>query len=197
MIAQRFRPVGWVAGIALAATALYLVSLQVATERGRLEAIDRKIASTKREIRQLQTEMGTRASLRQLERWNGEVLSLSAPQANQYLSGEAALASLDGAKIGRSPAAPPPVMVATAPSPADPASAAPAPAKPTSFFAALTEPKPAPKLTEQDHKVQQAIAPSTVSVPKRADVALLDRSALSKLASGETGRSSAKGSSKP
>ena len=195
MIAQRFRPVGWVAGIALAATALYLVSLQVATERGRLEAIDRKIASTKREIRQLQTEMGTRASLRQLERWNGEVLSLSAPQANQYLSGEAALASLDDAKIGRSPAAPPPVMVATAPSPADPASAA--PAKPTSFFAALTAPKPAPKLTEQDHKVQQAIAPSTVSVPKRADVALLDRSALSKLASGETGRSSAKGSSKP
>ena len=200
MIAQRFRPVGWVAGIALAATALYLVSLQVATERGRLEAIDRKITSTKREIRQLQTEMGTRASLRQLERWNGEVLSLSAPQANQYLSGEAALASLDGAKIGRSPAAPPPVMVATAPSPAGSAPAGPAPAapaKPTSFFAALTAPKPAPKLTEQDHKVQQAIAPSTVSVPKRADVALLDRSALSKLASGETGRSSAKGSSKP
>ena len=81
MIAQRFRPVGWVAGIALAATALYLVSLQVANERGRLEEIDRKIAHTSREIRQLQTEMGTRASLRQLERWNGEVLALSAPQA--------------------------------------------------------------------------------------------------------------------
>ena len=91
MIAQRFRPVGWVAGIALAATALYLVSLQVANERGRLERIDKKIAATKREILQLQTEMGTRASLRQLERWNGEVLSLSAPQAEQYLSGEASL----------------------------------------------------------------------------------------------------------
>ncbi len=112
MIAQRFRPVGWVAGIALAATGLYLVSLQVASERGRLEAIDRKIAATKREIRQLQTEMGTRASLRQLERWNGEVLSLSAPQAGQYLSSEAALASLNRDGIGDAPSAPPPVIVA-------------------------------------------------------------------------------------
>jgi hypothetical protein len=111
MIAQRFRPVVWVAGVALAATGLYLVSLQVASERGRLEAIDRKIAATKRDIRQLQTEMGTRASLRQLERWNGEVLSLSAPQAVQYLSSEAALASLNRDDIGNVPSAPPPVMV--------------------------------------------------------------------------------------
>lgn len=112
MIAQRFRPVGWVAGVALAATGLYLVSLQVASERGRLEAIDRKIAATRRDIRQLQTEMGTRASLRQLERWNGEVLSLSAPQAGQYLKSEAALASLNDGDIGKSPSAPPLAMIA-------------------------------------------------------------------------------------
>ena len=85
MIAQRFRPVGWVIGIAAAACILYMISLQVATQRGRLEEIDRKIAMTKRDIRQLQTELGTRASLRQLERWNSNVLSLSAPKANQYL----------------------------------------------------------------------------------------------------------------
>lgn len=90
MIAQRFRPVGWVAGIAAAACILYLISLQVATQRGRLEEIDRKIAMTKRDIRQLQTELGTRASLRQLERWNSDVLALSAPKANQYLKDEEA-----------------------------------------------------------------------------------------------------------
>ena len=157
MIAQRFRPLGWVAGIALAATALYLVSLQVATERGRLETIDKKIAATKREIRQLQTEMGTRASLRQLERWNGEVLSLSAPQAGQYLSGEAALASLNQDKIGHSPAAPPPAIVAATDATT---------AKPATVFSALTSATTLPKL---------------VATPPRAAVALLDRSAISRL----------------
>ena len=114
MIAQRFRPLGWVAGIALAATGLYLVSLQVASARGRLEAIDHKITVTKRDIRQLQTEMGTRASLRQLERWNGEVLSLSAPRAGQYLRNDAALAALDHDDLGRLPATAPPATTIAA-----------------------------------------------------------------------------------
>ena len=68
MIAHRFRPVVWVVGCAVAATALYTVSLGVASERTRLEDLDHKIAMTHRDIRQLQTELGTRASLRQLER---------------------------------------------------------------------------------------------------------------------------------
>jgi hypothetical protein len=112
MIAQRFRSVGWVAGVAVAATLLYIISLQVATERGRLEAVDRKIAATKRDIRQLQTEMGTRGSLRQLERWNGEVLSLSTPGANQFLPSEDAISSIDRGNLGAAGAAPPPVMAA-------------------------------------------------------------------------------------
>ena len=112
MIAQRFRPVAWVAGVAVAATALYMVSLGVANERARLETIDRKIAMTKREIRQLQTEIGTRASLRQLERWNGDVLALGTPTATQFLSSEAGLASLDGTKLPNGNV-PPPVMMAS------------------------------------------------------------------------------------
>jgi hypothetical protein len=189
MIAQRFRPVGWVAGVALAATALYLVSLQVASERGRLEQIDRKIAATKREIRQLQTEMGTRASLRQLERWNGEVLALSAPQAGQYLSGEAALETLNRDEIGKKPSAPPPVMVAVTPGAAKPVEKT----TPPALFAALTAPKVPPKLTAQDRTVQAAIAPKAAAPrPMREDVALVDRSALTRLATGEV-----KGKSKP
>ncbi len=194
MIAQRFRPVGWVAGIALAATALYLVSLQVASERGRLEEIDRKIAATKREIRQLQTEMGTRASLRQLERWNGEVLALSAPQAGQYLSGEAALDTLNRDEIGRKPSAPPPVMVAAIPVDAvKPVETT----TPSALFAALTAPKAPPKLTAQDRTVQAAIAPKPASRPKREDIALVDRDALKRIASGETGARRNEGKAKP
>ena len=190
MIAQRFRPVGWVAGVALAATALYLVSLQVATERGRLEAIDRKIAATKREILQLQTEMGTRASLRQLERWNGEVLALSAPQAGQYLSGEAELATLNRDEIGRSPSAPPPVMVAVKAEPTEQAEKT----TPSALFAALTAPAARPKLTAQDRTVQAAIAPKPLP---RSDIALVDRNALSKMAMSESGTRDTKSKTKP
>jgi hypothetical protein len=181
MIAQRFRPVGWVAGVAAAACALYMISLQVASERGQLEEIEHKIASTKRDIRSLQTELGTRASLRQLERWNGEVLALSAPGAGQYLSGEQALATIDKSKLGPASAAPPPVMMAVMAADAD----VPEPEKP--ILEKITTPSPPPKpLTKADRVVQAAIAdrPATASVksdkPKLAmnDKKLLDSKAL-------------------
>jgi len=94
MIAHRFRALGWVAGIASASCGLYLISLQVAAERAKLEDVDRRIALAQRDMRALQTELGTRANMRQLQKWNDDVLSLAAPQAAQYLSSESQLASL-------------------------------------------------------------------------------------------------------
>ena len=93
MIARRLRPIGWVAGVAGAALAFYLVSLQVASERTHLESIERKIALTQRQIRHLETEFSARASLRQLEAYNRDVLALSAPKVDQYLTSEVQLAS--------------------------------------------------------------------------------------------------------
>lgn len=114
MIGQRFRPLGWVAGVTTAATCLYMVSLQVAAERGKLDAVERQIAIAQRDMRQLQTELGTRASLRQLEKWNGDVLALSAPKAQQFLHGESELASLGSGMIDDgTPNAPPAVMNAS------------------------------------------------------------------------------------
>jgi hypothetical protein len=98
---MRFRAVAWSLGISAAATGLYLISLQVAAERGRLEQTETKIMLAKADIRRLNTELGTRGSLRQLEQWNGEVLALSAPKANQFLQGKVQLASLDGATLDR------------------------------------------------------------------------------------------------
>lgn len=112
MIAHRFRAVGWVAVVASAATGLYLVSLQVAAERGKLEAVEHQIVLAQRDMRQLQTELGTRASMRQLERWNGEVLALSAPKAAQFVQSGTQLVSLN--LDDTSPNAPPPVMQAVA-----------------------------------------------------------------------------------
>lgn len=120
MIVQRFKAVGWVAMVAIAATLLYLISLQVAVERGKLEAVEAQIASAHRELRQLQTELGTRASMRQLERWNGEVLALSAPKATQFVNNGAQLVALDLDGERATPNAPPPVMASSAvPRPVD------------------------------------------------------------------------------
>jgi hypothetical protein len=120
MIVQRFKAVGWVAMVAIAATFLYLISLQVAVERGKLEAVEMQINAAQREVRQLQTEMGTRASLRQLERWNGEVLALSAPKAAQFVNNGAQLVALDLDAKRSAPNAPPPMMASVAvPKPVD------------------------------------------------------------------------------
>ncbi len=113
MIAQRFRPVAWVLGVACAATLLYSVSLRVANERSRLDALEEKIALTKRDIRRLQTELGARGSLRQLEKWNGEALALAAPTAKQFMASERQLAKVDASGVGAKGYIPAPVMIST------------------------------------------------------------------------------------
>jgi hypothetical protein len=50
---------------------------------------------THRQIRSLQTELGTRGRLQQLEQWNADVLALSAPAANQFIDNEVTLARFD------------------------------------------------------------------------------------------------------
>lgn len=94
MIATRFRSVGLVSCVAVAAIGCYMVSLRVAAERADLGKLEARISEARQDIRALQTEIGTRARLSQLERWNVEVLALSSPRAGQYLSGEVQLASL-------------------------------------------------------------------------------------------------------
>jgi hypothetical protein len=94
MIATRFRTVGWVASVAVAALGCYLVSLRVASERARVSQAEHRLLATREDIRSLQTELNTRSRLVQLERWNADVLSLTAPKAHQYLAGEMQLASL-------------------------------------------------------------------------------------------------------
>ena len=63
-----------VASCAGAALGCYLVSLRVASERAALEDVETKIVLAQRDIRLLQTEIGTRGRLAQLERWNVKVL---------------------------------------------------------------------------------------------------------------------------
>ena len=94
MSASSFRSVFMVASCAGAALSCYLVSLRVASERAALEEVETEIVLAQRDLRVLQTEIGTRGRLAQLERWNVKVLALSAPSADQFLSGSFELARL-------------------------------------------------------------------------------------------------------
>ena len=94
MIAKSFRSVLWVGAVGVAALSCYMVSLSVAAERAALERTEGRILAAKRHIRALETELGTRGRLAQLERWNVEVLALSAPGEGQFVQGTVQLASL-------------------------------------------------------------------------------------------------------
>lgn len=93
--AYRLKGIGWFGGCVVVVLGFYLVSLQVANERKKLEGMNRRIASAERDIRALETEFDTRANLVQLEKWNGDTLALAAPTAGQFVGDENALAAID------------------------------------------------------------------------------------------------------
>ena len=116
MSARSFRSVFMVASCAGAALGCYLVSLQrgvgarVAWRTSRPRSSSPSATSAL-----LQTEIGTRGRLAQLERWNVKVLALSAPSADQFLEGGFQLARLGRPEPTQAVEAP--VVLASAPAP--------------------------------------------------------------------------------
>jgi hypothetical protein len=104
-----------VASCAGAALSCYLVSLRVASERASLEDVEAKIVVAQRDMRVLQTEIGTRGRLSQLERWNAGAFALSAPAADQFVKGTFELAQL--ARPEHKVEFQAPVVLASAPAP--------------------------------------------------------------------------------
>ena len=115
MSSRSFRSVFMVASCAGAALGCYLVSLRVASERAQLEDVETKIVLAQRDMRVLQTEIGTRGRLSQLERWNAGAFALSAPAADQLLKGGFELARLQAPE--HEPDFKAPVVLASAPAP--------------------------------------------------------------------------------
>ncbi|WP_294122908.1 hypothetical protein [Sphingomonas sp.] len=112
MSARGFGSVLSAGAVVGAALGFYLVSLRVASERAALEDVETRIAMTQRDIRLLQTEIGTRGRLAQLERWNVKFIRLSAPSADQFVQGGFQLATLVAPP--RQPAIDAPVVLAAA-----------------------------------------------------------------------------------
>ena len=114
MSAHGFKSLFMAASVAGAALGCYLVSLNVASERAKLERVEGKIVLAQREIRLLQTEIGTRGRLAQLERWNAGFIRLSAPTADQFLEGGFQLASM--VRPAPKPSIEAPIVLASVPS---------------------------------------------------------------------------------
>ena len=115
MSARSFGSLFMVASCAGAALGCYLVSLRVASERAALESVEARIVTTQGDLRLLQTEIGTRGRLSQLERWNAGAFALSAPAATQFLQN-----SFELAKLTRPVTEPDfhaPIVLASAPAP--------------------------------------------------------------------------------
>lgn len=185
--AYRLKGIGWFGGCVAVVLGFYLVSLQVANERKKLEGVNRRIAAAERDIRALETEFDTRANLVQLERWNGDTLALSAPTAGQYVADETALASLDVTALTGEPGMRTAALVvpsgAPALAPAQPAmtlvaATAPLPAAPTAPAAAVVR---TAAIATPIHVTPIAAARSVAAVAKvrPAAVAMLDRKLLS------------------
>ena len=115
MSSRSFRSVFMVASCACAALGCYMVSLRVASERAQLEAVETRIGLAQRDMRVLQTEIGTRGRLSQLERWNAGAFALAAPSADQFLKGGFELARL--ARPEHKVDFEAPVVLASAPAP--------------------------------------------------------------------------------
>jgi hypothetical protein len=113
MSAQGFRSVFMAGAVASAALGCYLVSLSVASERAALEGVETRIVLAQRDIRLLETEIGTRGRLAQLERWNVRAIQLSAPTADQFVDSGFQLATL--VRPESKPAIEAPVVLASAP----------------------------------------------------------------------------------
>lgn len=107
MLAARFRSVYWVALASVAGLSCYLVTQRVAAERIKLETLDRDIQRTRLSIRSLETEIGTRGSMSQMERWNSEVLDLRAANSAQIVHPGVQLASLSAGAVPPAPGARP------------------------------------------------------------------------------------------
>ncbi len=171
MMARGFKPVGWVAGVAAAALGCYMLSLNVASERAELAKLERQIIIAKGDIRSLQTELGTRGRLQQLESWNANVLALSAPTSAQFLDNEVTLARFDqrDQTIEEKSA----VHMAAAPAPAAPKVEQKVQA-PVHYVAAPIAPKPSlvhqASLTVGEPRIAVA-APARVEKPKPAAAA--------------------------
>lgn len=172
MSGRSFGSLFMVASCAGAALGCYLVSLRVASERAALENVENRIVLAQRDLRVLQTEIGTRGRLSQLERWNAGAFALSAPAADQFLKGGFELARLTQPDHRVDFQAP--VVLASAPAPAP---AAPPLGEPETDDSGNLTVHTQPLLHQASFKTEtrEVPAPALAATPRHSAVKSTDR----------------------
>jgi hypothetical protein len=120
MNSSHARSLGWMSVMAICAALVAVLSFKVLAVKSEVLLAESQLIDLRRETLLLETEFETRASQRQLAKWNTVEFGYAAPRASQFLDGERQLASL-GERQG--PNAPAPIRLARA-APADGAAAA-------------------------------------------------------------------------
>jgi hypothetical protein len=161
MIARAFKPVVWVAAVAVPALGCYMLSLKVAAERAELANVETRILAARQDIRTLQTELGTRGRLQQLEQWNADVLALAAPVAGQFVGRQVSLARFDTRPQEFTPGASVQVAAAEVPRAANPVALAPR-------QASLQRPAAEPEMAAPTVRRAQLTEQQPAAAPRRA-----------------------------
>ena len=111
MNSSQARSLGWMAVLAVCFALVVVLSFKVHAVKSEVLLAERQLIALERETLLLETEFETRASQRQLAKWNTVEFGYSAPRAGQFLDAERQLASL-GERLG--PDAPAPIRLARA-----------------------------------------------------------------------------------
>ena len=145
----------------------YTINLKVAAERTQVQRLTRTLARDAISIRDLQAELRTRARLPEMQRWNDNVLLMSAPAAGQYLRSPVQLAGFavqDPADVAGSVAQPLQRAV-TAPVPVAVRSIT-APIVRVAYRSTVpTEARPEPRIVNVAYRPAMRRAPPLVIIP--------------------------------
>jgi hypothetical protein len=137
----------------------YAASAHGAAQRDEIQKMRRQLVADTRAIRDLEAELRTRARLPQLERWNQDVLKMSAPAAGQFLRSPVHLASLVSPPKAETPA--PALQYALAPATPDAAATPSLPSRPGVVQASYAAPAKPSRLVLNGFPDAGAAAPAS------------------------------------
>ncbi len=120
----------WIAATTLIVGTAQVITSRAAAERRVVTRLNIALVDNKMRIRELEAELGTRAGLPQVERWNNVAFHMAAPQSSQILRSPVQLAAFaarpeaDAPQARLAVAVENPLAAESAPPPAAPAPAA-------------------------------------------------------------------------
>ncbi|MBU6165158.1 MAG: hypothetical protein KGQ52_03385 [Alphaproteobacteria bacterium] len=90
---QYLSAVLWIAGTTVVVAGAQVITTRAAAERREVTRLNIELVDNKVRIRELEAELGTRAGMPEMQRWNDLVFQMAAPQSGQILRSPVQLAA--------------------------------------------------------------------------------------------------------